>query len=628
VQRAVGGLDQAHLRVLRQLAASGQPLSIGAAAQALDAPPERVQGIVEHLRGLALVWDASDGPHLVRTVAEVLAPPPAPSAPIPAPGPDLAATQQHDLQPPPLRIETRSATTADEAGAAAGADLLEMVEELAQTWGLRPPRVLRSGGLAVRDLGRVAAHLDIDVARAAFVVELGYAAGLVAEDTADPLAPAWAPTPAYDAWSQSRPWQQWAELATSWLGSPRASGRVGTAPPDATGTVNALSPAVLSSPSRQVRLEALAELALLGPGEAPDVESLVARLSWRRPLRPAELLGAASRAALREAEWLGVTGRGALTAAGRALVRGAGADEVAAVVRPAMPPAVEHVLVQADLTAVAPGRLVGELAALMRLVADVESRGGATVYRLSSDSVRRALDAGWSADQLLSALRGASATPLPQPLEYLVGDVARRHGTTRVGSVTSYIRSDDTAALDAMVNERALAPLQLRRIAPTVVVSAAAAAVALDLLRSNGFAPVAEGPDGGVTVPRPTQHRAVGRRPPAPVSVSVVDEVAATSLVRELRAAEEVAELLRVQERDRPGPTLPSTDPTASLALLREAVATARPLWIGYSDREGVVTRHLFWPRRVEAGRAYGLVDGSTVQRAFSIHRITGAAAG
>ena len=64
-----------------------------------------------------------------------------------------------------------------------------------------------------------------------------------------------------------------------------------------------------------------------------------------------------------------------------------------------LPAPVDHVLLQADLTAVAPGPLEGSLAQFMRLVADVESRGGATVYRFSAESLRRGLDAGWSSAQ-------------------------------------------------------------------------------------------------------------------------------------------------------------------------------------------------------------------------------------
>ena len=174
---------------------------------------------------------------------------------------------------------------------------------------------------------------------------------------------------------------------------------------------------------------------------------------------------------------------------------------------PHLPAPVKHVLLQADLTAIAPGPLEGALAQFMRLVADVESRGGATVYRFTPDSVRRCLDAGWSVDQALAALTDASHTPVPQPLEYLVRDVARRHGQARVGSVACYLRCDDEATLGAMLADRSLSALQLRRIAPTVIVSPVPASTTLEILRDGGYAPAAESADGGLLVPTAGHHR-------------------------------------------------------------------------------------------------------------------------
>src|SRR5450759_122950 len=101
-------------------------------------------------------------------------------------------------------------------------------------------------------------------------------------------------------------------------------------------------------------------------------------------MRRAEIIEAVTAAVLREAEWLGVTGRGALSSAGR-LLFDPGADPSAAEesISTHLPSPVEHVLLQGDLTAVAPGRLEGSIAQFMRLVSDVEARGGAPVYRFS-----------------------------------------------------------------------------------------------------------------------------------------------------------------------------------------------------------------------------------------------------
>jgi hypothetical protein len=530
------------------------------------------------------------------------------------------------LTAPDLSVIAHEQSSVDAAAGGQASELLGLVDEIAADWGPRPPRVLRAGGLSVRDFKHLSANLDVDSTHAAFVVEIAYAADLLADDAS--LEPVWAPTPGYDEWQQRPSSHRWVRLGRAWLASGRASHLVGTVPTGGGSPINALSGDVVYPPTRQLRGDVLAELAALPEGQAPDLACLADRIRWRRPMRRAEIIEAVTAAVLREAEWLGITGRGALSTAGRLLFDATAASSAAEdEISSHLPSPVEHVLLQADLTAVAPGRLEGSIAQFMRLVSDVESRGGATVYRFSPESVRRALDAGWSSAQVLTALKDASRTPIPQPLEYLVGDVARRHGQTRVGSVAAYIRSDDATVLDTMVADRGLAALQLRRLAPTVAVSPAHRAVVLEMLRENGFAPVAETTDGGVMVPPVSHHRTPARRHRAsPTLTSVVDDELTETLVATLRVGEESAAYERAREESQPGPRLPSTEPAVALALLREASADSRGLWIGYADADGRTTRILFYPKRIEGGRAYGSVDGSNVERTFSIHRITGAA--
>jgi Helicase conserved C-terminal domain len=533
------------------------------------------------------------------------------------------------LNAPALTVTSHEQSSVDDAAGGQASELLGLVDELAADWGPRPPRVLRAGGLSVRDFKRLASVLDVDQAHAAFVVETAYVAGLLADDGS--LEPVWAPTPGYDEWQQKPSANRWVRLSRAWLSSGRAPHLVGTVPAGGGSPVNALSGEVVYPPMRQLRGDVLTELAAIPKGQAPDLSSLADRICWRRPMRRAEIIEAVTAAVLREAEWLGITGRGALSTAGHLLFEASArtGDPSAAeeAIDTHLPSPVEHVLLQADLTAVAPGRLEGSLAQFMRLVADVESRGGATVYRFSPQSVRRGLDAGWSSAQVLTALQDASRTPVPQPLEYLVGDIARRHGQTRVGTVSAYIRSDDTTVLDTMLADRELAALQLRRVAPTVVVSQAHTLVVLEMLRENGFAPVAETTEGGVQIPRVSHHRTPARRSPAaPKITSVVDDEQTESLVSALRAGEESAAYERARAQSQPGPRLPSTEPAVALALLREAAADSLGVWIGYADAEGRTKRILFYPKRIEGGRAYGSIEGSNVEHTFSIHRITGAA--
>jgi hypothetical protein len=530
-----------------------------------------------------------------------------------------------ELTPP--AISTRAVSLVDAVAGGAASELLTHVDELAAAWGAEPPRVLRAGGLSVRDLRATQDVLDVDADRTSFVVEVAHAAGLVADD--GEVVPVWAPTSEIDDWSSAESGHRWATLALAWFASTRAPHLVGRRA-SGSGTANALGPDVQWPAIRAVRRDVLRELASLEPGQAADAESLRGRLAWRRPNRPAAVLGEAVDAVLREAEWLGVTGRGALSPAGRVLVddeTGDGDERVAAVaaaMSPHLPAPVDHVLVQADLTAVAPGPLVGGLGSFMRLSADVESRGGATVYRFTPESVRRALDAGWSAAEFLDTVRRSSRTPVPQPLEYLVTDVARRHGQTRIGGAAAYVRSDDESVLDTMLASRDLAPLQLRRLAPTVLVSTANPRTLVDLLRDSGFAPVHEGADGTVVHAETPKRRAGSRRRgPGPV-VSPVDRDFTRSLVSGLRVAEATAVQRRAEEEARPGPRLEAMDPVVTLSLLRDAVADRHGVWIGYSDGHGTTTRHLIHPQRVEGGRVRA-TDESGHEKSWSVHRITGA---
>ena len=259
--------------------------------------------------------------------------------------------------------------------------------------------------------------------------------------------------------------------------------------------------------------------------------------------------------------------------------------------------------------------LDGPVRTLMHLVSDVESRGGATVHRFSETSVRRALDLGWTADRVLTELAAASSTPVPQPLDYLVRDVARRHGRTRVGSCAAYLRSDDPALLDRMELDRALGLLQLRRVAPTVLVSAVPATTVLDVLREEQYGPVADGPDGGLSLSAPAARRTTTRSA-APVRVSAVDEVVARQVVAVLRRGEGA----RSSGLDETGA---HSDPVVVAAVLREAALSGHGVWIGYADEVGGVSTHLVHPESVEAGRVRATVGDGDALRTFLLHRVT-----
>lgn len=519
-----------------------------------------------------------------------------------------------ELTPPTAEDTVLDTDLVDATAGGRAAQLLEQTAELLDAWGTRPPRVLRTGGLAVRDLTRTASLLEATPTETAWLVEVLHAAGLVAAD--ESAEPAWMPTGESDDWAELPAAERWAALASAWRTMAAGPSLVGS--PDGNAKINALSVQTSWPQGRQRRQDVLAALASLPSGTAPDPDRLAELLRWRHPVRMSRSSDPGVSTVLREAEWAGVTGRGALSTAADGIL----SDNLVAAARAMarhIPEAVDHVLVQADLTAVAPGRLDGPARSVMRLLGEVESRGGATVHRITEAGIRRALDLGWSADRVLSEVAAISRTGVPQPLEYLVRDVARRHGVARVGSVGSYVRSDDPALLDRVLADRTLGVLRLRRIAPTVLVSPATAGTVLEVLREGQYGPVPEGEDGAMALVSLQDHRA-SRRPSPATSVSTVDAETASRIVSTMMAGE--------SNRPRGDDGLPApTDPVVTSSLLREAAAERLPVWIGYVDELGGVQRILLRPVAVEQGRVRGTVADQDVPRTFLLHRISGVAA-
>jgi len=517
------------------------------------------------------------------------------------------------------------------AGAQAFA-LLRAVEDLLDSWGLDGPPVLKAGGLGVRELKKAAAALDSDEAAAAVVLEVAFAAGLVGRS--GDLDDRWLPTPGYDGWRQLDPADRWVSLADAWLRTTRVAGLVGSRD-DRDKAAAPLGPDLDRTLAPEVRSAVLGVLAAAPPGTAVAADAVEAALTWQRPRRPSRLRHGLVGWTLREADQLGLTGAGAISEPGRALLATTDPDRLdraADLLEPLLPQPLDHVLLQADLTAVAPGPLIAELAHELALAADVESTGGATVYRFSESSVRRALDAGRTAADLHAFLAGASRTPIPQPLSYLVDDIARRHGRIRVGTASAYLRCDDEQLLSELVGDRRAGELRLRRLAPTVVSAQAPVDAVLERLRAMGYAPAAEGPDGAVLIRRPDSRRAPAhQRPPRLVTeAGAPTQTLRAAAVRALRAGDRATQAPRgavVAGMAVTSGVLPRTAASMTLAMLREALEQGRPVWIGYVDTHGSVTERVVDPVRLEGGYLTAYDHRYEEVHTFAVHRITGVAA-
>ncbi len=266
---------------------------------------------------------------------------------------------------------------------------------------------------------------------------------------------------------------------------------------------------------------------------------------------------------------------------------------------------------------------------MLGVLADVESKGGATVYRFTPASVRRALDAGRTAADLHAFLAEHSRTPVPQPLAYLIDDVARRHGHLRVGAASAYVRCDDDTLLNEILADRRAAALRLRRLAPTVLAAQTDPATLLEGLRAMGYAPAAESAEGDVLITRAHAHRTPPRTAPEPVpdGPPPPDATLLSAAIRAIRAGDLAATTPRKPVGEPlAGGELPRTSSAETLATMQAAVLTGDSVWIGYVNADGAASQRVIAPVRVEGGFVTAYDHTADEVRTFPLHRITGVA--
>jgi hypothetical protein len=575
--------------------------------------------------------------------------------------------------PPGPAADPFEATAVDAAGAGQAMEAVRVTAALLEALAAEPVPVLRSGGMGIRDLRRLARAAGVEDPAAALLVETGYAAGLIgeAEEGGRGATPAieLRPTIGYDAWIGAPIAARWHTLVTGWLAMTRQPGLVGQRDPKDR-LIGPLSPEAERSGAPAARRTVLGVLATLPPGTAPTPEEAQALVDWYAPRRAAgrdQVL----RQVVAETATLGLTGRAALTSYAAALLTEvdgasdldddplgiragdtpAGLTRAAALLDALLPAPVDDLLVQADLTVVVPGPPEPTLAAELELVTEQESAGGASVHRVTRGSLRRALDAGYAADDLHALFTRRSRTPVPQALSYLIDDAARSHGGLRVGSAGAYLRSDDEALLAQVFTDRRLASLGLRRLAPTVLASAASSGRLLAALREAGYAPVPEDASGATVLVRPRTRRAPAR-PRAAVPTDPF--VASTALLPTHHVAgarpspPSTPRLLGIVEDIRRGDAAAAASRrapaairangasatglaavqahTEAMAVLQQAVRDKMLVWVGYLDSHGETTSRLLRPVSIGAGYLRAEDERTDTLHTFALHRITGAA--
>jgi len=481
--------------------------------------------------------------------------------------------------------------------------ILRWCEELLHNLSDEPPTALRTGGLGVRDLKKIAEHLGIDETCSGFVAELCYLGGLLVIDSDDQILP----TSAFDIWLTKSAEERWYSLVVLWLDTSRVSGLIGK---NSDKNVAPLGPELDRAGASLIRRSTLKVLQD-NPRLTPDIKSLQEIVKWINPQRANNDYVEWT---LREAEWLGITGQGALSTFGSNLL----SEKEELQIESALPKPVDHILIQADNSAVAPGPLTPELASEMGTIADIESRGGATVYRFSDSSIRRGLDHGKTGDQIKTFLSKISKTPMPQPLEYLITDIAKRHGRLRVGSAHTYIRCEDEGLVQQILHDKKCEHLRLRKIAPQVLVTDFDLAEVIGELREFGYLPAAEN-SGGVLLSQPNLRRSKSRpKPPRIISeFTAPKDAIVTAAVKTIRAGERSKKV---------EPIIPGTSSNETLALINQYINEGKSLIISYADNNGGVSNRIIEPISISLGTLTARDETSDEILQFRIPRINGVA--
>jgi hypothetical protein len=480
IQAALAHLDRATLGVLAA-AVLGHPSGDSAAAET-------------RLAELALVIPDDSGMGVPDAVAEVLRGWPAEGLP---------SLEQliHDTPPAGLEaLGSADRASADRVASERAFTAVTAVGELVGALEREPARLLQRGGIALPDWRRLLASTGAGTdAELAVLLAIAETAQLVA-----PGAGSWRATDAAERWRSSSRIERWAALAASWLEQ---------VPPEL---------------RDQLRARAGARWG----------EGLLEYLAWLYPAGGAWLPGRA-REVIAAAETLGIADASVPSSAGAALLLH-GADAASAAMAEVFPPEVRQVYIQHDLSIIAPGPLAADVDLRLRELADVESVGLASSYRITSASVTRALTTGRTVEQLRMLLDEISLTGIPQPLEYLLSETAGRFGSLRVGPLEaepgpdagahSYVRADDPVLIGQLVIDQALASLAPRRTGDHRAVSRFDAETLYWALVDARYPAVFEDADGII--------RPVLRTPPRPVATEQAPDPTAR-LVHRIREAAE-----------------------------------------------------------------------------------------
>lgn len=459
--------------------------------------------------------------------------------------------------PPSVSDHTELASAPEVSGTAL--ETVRGVRDLVEYVGRNPIALLRDGAVGVRNLGSTTKDLRNDKEDLYPLFTLALQAGLLGTGVPRPrpdedeLKNYLAPTGMLDEFVELTLAQQWAYLVACWFeyssAKPWAIGLPGRMEAGKPKAVRLLDKEMKDSSLPLVR-KVLLEIVGRAPLTRKELRNLAA---YERPLVIAHRSEEDINGVIDEAISLGVLAetthlhptpvlRGllgqqmtelapitAITDEGKAVQSFEAYHALVPITEELTPAEVDQFIMQADMTVLVPGPMPRPLQVELALLADLESAGMASVYRITEESLARGFEAGRSDQEIIGFFTRHSMSEVPQSLNYLVNDLARRHGTVRAGTALSYVTSKDPDALAPVAQN-----LGLRLLAPTVAISHKPLPELMNELKASGLNPAAENEDGISIDIRPEPARV--RFAPAPRRADPSHDrvLAAIAKIREL----------------------------------------------------------------------------------------------
>ena len=322
-------------------------------------------------------------------------------------------------------------------------------------------REVSKGSMGLPDVKRLSSHLGKSKEYVKAILELAKVSGVVAISEKR-----FHPTDLADNWISSDPKTRWQILVNAWLAIVGASGSKELALQLSQNPTKSLNELVGSSfplvnSSAQSRIGRVAELA--------DAIGLSVK-------------GFA-------ASWLASVLASKVAVATKALEQ-------------RLPAQQERIIVQADLSIIAPGPLASSIEIELRKFTDTENIGLATGYRISPLSISCGLEEGLTEKQIRALLEKLSGASLPQPVDYLISETASRFGRLKISAhnTGSILASTDDLLATQILMDSKLKTFGLRKSEGAIVSSLEPESL-YHALRENGYLAIRVDESGKVIAP-------------------------------------------------------------------------------------------------------------------------------